>query len=711
MGEEVLPLDWVPVGTSSPLPPVPQELEPLPPVHSAPLTLEPAVVPVSPPKASKLTVGAKVGIAVGVVAVVAIVLGVVLYWLLHHSKSQGGGSGGGGSGTNKFGTLTVTDPSSQTQSTNFLPGDQLNLKYTAGATKFTGQSVWTFSSDGGQTFPVKIAGPTSANAVTWTLPLTTFTQKAVFKVADASNTNDFVVTTTPITVDPGLTLVKGPGVVHAGDSVVVGQPVTVTVATDTGLTGLTSASYRVQLSADPKFQAGVTTATLQQVTLDTTAQRVTLIWTVSAAALQQWYRVSTTTLVASGYPYELAGTSNFTITAEKAPSCDSHTAVEAFELCQMTMIETATGKSANFLTGSAVTLLVAYSGTYPGTSTFTYTGNTPWTVTLQSQTSTQLTFSATLPEILTSDFVVTMQAGGQTLTSPTYAIVADLTIQLPSGANTFIIPESCSSQYTVTTALTVEPASLAGNTWQVGWSAVDGQTVHWFPVVSASSSGSAVSVVWCLTWSQFNQSSATGNQSGLLWFRVQDSGSSWVQQSTPTVTFDLTRPTPTYTSIVSSNTETTQTVFLLTGDVNWLWIFGDEATLPMGMVPDPAGTQAVYIITKPDPQSGGTSWWGNIVSNQNITGDLPNAPNPVNFITLVNNTSPTSPPPGAQLFNLVASPRSGFMIQTVSTTVQTLYVGLADASKDYYGLYVLDAGQTPAKSSDFTWPGQVVPCT
>lgn len=707
MGEEGLPLDWLPSSATVPLAPsvLPTTdsvaLPPPPPELALPL-------PPPPPAKPALTVGAKVGIAVGVVVVVGIVVGVLVYWLLHRSKSNGGG-GSGGSGTTKFGTLTVTDPSSQTQSTNFLPGDQLKLQYTAGTNKFSGLSVWTFSSDGGATFPVTVAGPTSANTVMWTLPLNIFTQKAVFKVADQNQPEDFVATTTPITVDPGLTIVSGPGMTHATDSIVVNQSVTVVVATDTGLTGLTSSSFQVQLSADAQFKSGVSTATLQQVTLDTAAQRVTLVWTTATVAPQVWYRVSTTTLVASGYPYELTGTSNSQVAVEANPSCDgsSLTGNETFALCQMKMIETATGRSTNFLTGSAVTLVVAYAGTYPGSASFTYTGNTPWTVTYQSQTATQLTFSATLPSILSTDFVVTVQAGGQTLTSPTYAIVANLTIQLPSGSNTFVIPETCHPQFCVTTALTVEPASLAGNTWQVGWSATDGNTVAWFPVVSSSASGSSVSVVWCMTWANFGQTRSTGNQAGLLWFRVLDSGTTWVQQSTPTVTFDLIPPPPAYTCIVDSATRTSQSTFLLTGDVNWVWIFGDSATLPMGMVPDPAGTSAVYIVTQPD-QTGATSYWGTIQSQQNITKDLPDAPNPVNYITLVNGTIST-PPAGAQLFKLIASPRSGFMFQVVLPTPQTLYIGTANNNANLYGLYALNAGATPTSSSDFTWPGQVVP--
>jgi hypothetical protein len=207
--------------------------------------------------------------------------------------------------------------------------------------------------------------------VNWTIPAPVFTQSGIFKVFDVDLPADFVVSDT-YTIDPDMDLVTGPGVNRAGDVVFAGYSLTTVVSMDTGLSGLSSSSFAVSLSADPKFINGVVATSLVSATI--ASNRVTLVWSTSALQTGVFVRVSTTSLVASGYPYELTAVTANKISVVQGTSCSGlpNPNPLEFQVCAVTMTNSS-GALGSFYPTEPVTIIFFYrNDAFPGTATLEY---------------------------------------------------------------------------------------------------------------------------------------------------------------------------------------------------------------------------------------------------------------------------------------------------------------------------------------------------
>lgn len=669
-------------------------------------------VPAAPPSRPALTLAGKVGIALAVVVVVGAVVGFLVYWFVFHNRTTPGGQG-----TNKFGTITVTDTSSHIQTGTFAPGDTLEVRYAPTAVGFGGRGVFSFSSDGGQTFPTTLTDPTFANAVTWVVPATVFTNQAVFRVHDVANPNDYVQTTTPLSIQPPFALTSGPGLTRDSDVVFANQLVTVTLQTDTTLKGLTATGFAVRLSADAQFLTGVVSASLQPAVIDTATNTVRLSWTVFQSLRQVYYRVATTQLVAAGEPYELTATSPRTIQVAINDSCEGKTDDgSSFVLCQLTMVQTSSGVSGTFPPGVGVTLYVAYRHTYPGTAAFSYTVNggaaVPWSTTFNHQTDTLLVFTATLPDLIAAQFQVTVVAGDQTQHSDAYHIVPTLQFQLPvTPRPTFNVTQYHSAVTNFTVAVTLDPPNYRPAVWQMGYQQVDGSgTVLWpeANITNITYTGNTATVVWVMAWSDFGASTPQGQLTRQLVLAANTDQA----VAASTVVFDLVNYAPSLYPLLQANLPS----YPLCGStplpagqaVNTLCVSGETSLA--GLWPDPAGSNAVYILVNDANIAHTVIWWADVQQNQNITAQGPQAPNPVNYVNAVVLPGPviTAPPAGAALFRLSAGGEGSQLLFTpVAAPTQTLYVdGFSTALR---GLYALNSGVVPDERSQFLWPHQRLP--
>lgn len=648
-----------------------------------------------------LGVPVKIGIAVGVVVLVSALVAFLLYWFVFRHTTLPN------HGADNFGTIAISDASSQAQAPQFATGDTLQLKYTPSVTGFSGRSVWSLSTDGGQSFPFQISNPSLGNAVQWTIPNSVFTQQAVFKVADAAAPNDYVTTSTvhPYTIEPTFALLTGPGVTQAGDSIFQDTAVTSVVAADTALLGLTEGGFLVQITTDPQFQSGVTTANLLSTHIDTDQQRITLVWSASDFVLNVYYRIVTTTLVNQGYPYELSAVAPQSISVIPNASCGSSPGTTDFTLCQLTLAEADTGRTNALTPGSAVKLYLAYHNTYPGTFVLSYTVNggasQPWAATqLSASSADPVVFLATLPTLTTSQFQATIAVGGATLPSNVVALVSNFKLNVTAGT-TFVALDRCNSISYALTTCTMSPPDYQPATWSVGFANPDGSNVNLYPdaVLSVSYHAGVATLKWCLNWNQLFFNSAAGQVNRRL---VVSADHGAAQQSVPVV-FNLQTYYPLFT-VLSNNVQASF------DGCNTAWIFDNYHSFTVGLWPDPAGSDAFYLSSAPGYQNKAV-WLGPVKNDQSLAGIAPNAPQPVNYPSCVTSTGVASIPSGAALYTLSASPTTSGAVRIASagTSPQTLYSGPFDTAHSTYGLYALNPSDTPTTTSDFLWPDQVFP--
>lgn len=672
-----------------------------------------AALPPARPSAVTLSLSAKVAIAVSVVLVVGALAGFLIYWLVfrHHTSNTPGGQG-----TNKFGALSVTDTSTRTQLGIFAPGDTLEIVYTPSSQGFSHKAVFAVSYDGGKTFPTTISDPTQSNAVQWTIPETVFTTQAVFQVHDAAVPDDFINTTPWLIIQPPFYLIAGPGVSRDGDLIYAGQPVVCTLTVDTDTPGFTATGLTVQLSADPTFKTGVSAATVRTAVIDTARQQVTLTWVAAQPSPHTYYRVSTTTLVAQGQPYELSATSPRTIQVKVNDSCDSKTDDgSSFVLCQLTMTDSTTGVGGNFTPNTGVTLYLAYRHTYPGSTVFTYSvaggPNQPWTAAFSHQSDTLLTFTATLPDLITSNFTVTAAAGHQTVTSEPYVVVPSLTLQIPAAPLTTLTVTQYRSPLTNFSAtVLMDPPTYRPATWQMGYQQTDGSgTVLWpaSQVTSVTYAGNVATLVWVMNWSDFGASSPIGQ----LTRRLVVAANGGEAESAVPVLFNLVNYVPTFYPLLSvpGGTGLPFCQYLTTSGGNAVsTICRDGLSSSAGNWPDPAGSNNMYVLVN-DAENQKILWWGSVLQNQDISAQAPQAPNPVNYVNTLLLPGPAlgTPPAGAQLFGI--SPGSGpsFRFVPASQPTQLLYADNCSATTE--GLYAYDSGTPPDSRSLFYWNQQRLP--
>lgn len=654
----------------------------------------------SPPRHPPIDLPVKVGIAVAVVVVVLAVVGFLLYWFVLRKSASNN------QGTTLFGTISVTDSTTQAQPRSFATGDTLQLKYTPSVTGFVGRSVWSLSTDGGNTFAVAISDPSYGNAVQWTIPATVFTQRAVFKVADAQNADDFVTTslTSPFAITPEFTLTTGPGVKGQGTSVFAGGEVTCTLSVDTALKGLSTSGLLIQLTHDPQFQTGLVEADLIAGTLDTTTQTLTVTWVPTSVLTAVYYRVITTTLIANGYDSELAAVASDTISVVDNASCPTTATSDtpAFELCQLTLADATTGSINNFAPLSLVKLYLAYQGTFAGTPSMSYTlsGGAPvaWPITqVSSNTANPRVFTATLPDATTTQFVAIATNTSQTVTSTPHSIGSSFTVQVTPGSSFNVYPV-CSSISYVLTVCTLFPATFRPTQWRVGFSNLDGTDVNLYDVMSVSYADHTATLKWCLNWNNLFQSTPVGQINTKRLVVAAD----LVYQSVPAI-FNVVAYYPIFT--------------LLSNDLgmgfsgcNNTWVFNGPFNFTAGLWPDPNNPLSDNFYISSTPGSFDHAVWigANIEQGQNISGYAPNAPNPVNFPDCVISTGLGSIPATAGLYTVTASAqKSGAINFTSVITSQVLYTAAFDGL--FYGLYAYDQGQAANAASDFTWPNQILP--
>lgn len=691
-------LDWTDIeALNQPLPPPPPS-----PTKKAGL---------SPQRTAPLSLSAKVAIAVSVVLVFSALAGFLIYWFVFHHRTT---NTPGGQGTNKFGTLSVTDTSTRTQPGIFAPGDTLEITYTPSSLGFSHRAVFTVSFDGGKTFPTTLSDPSFANAVQWVIPETVFTAEAVFQVHDAVTPADYINTTPLIVIQPPFVLTTGPGLSRAGDIVYVNQPVVCTLSIDTDTPGLTATGFVVQLSADPSFKTGVTSAVLQTSVINPAQQQATLTWVVAQPLNQAYYRVSTTGLVAAQQPYELSATSPRTIQIAVNDSCeDKADDGSSFVLCQLTMTSSSTGVGGNFTPNSGVTLYLAYRHTYPGSTAFTYSvaggPAQPWTVTFSRQTDTLLIFVATLPDLVTTAFTVTAVSGHQTQTSDPYALVPALALQIPA-LTSFSVTQYHSSITNFSATVVMDPPTYRPTTWQMGYQQANGSgTVLWpaSNVTSVSYAGGVASLVWVMDWADFGASGPVGQLTRRL-VVAADQGA--VENSVP-VLFNLVSYAPTFYPLLSVPGGVGLPIcqYLVTSNDNAVVTFcRDGLSSLVGTWPDPAGSNNIYVLVN-DAENQQIVWWGSLLQHQDISVPAPLAPNPVNYVNAVRLPGPalSAPPAGAQLFGVARAEGLTLRFLPASHPTQILYAD--NCSSAFQGLYAYDAGTSPDQRSQFYWNQQRLP--
>lgn len=555
-----------------------------------------------------LSLAAKIGIAVGVVLAVGILVALLVYFLRSSSSNNG---------TSKFGSISIKDTSTNVGGTNFAPGDNLQLQYSASTSGFSNRCVWTLSTDNGKTFPNSITDPTFGNTVQYTIPATIFTQTAVFKVADEKNPDDFVLSDV-CTIDPNMTLLSGPGVTRSNDTIHVGVSVVSVVNIDTSLKGLSTTSWVVKLTEDPNFKTGITNASLQSVSLG--ENKVTLTWTTSTEMKAAYYRVETTGLVGAGYPYELSATSPNPVAVVDSLTCKGITPPadpSQFYICAY-IITDASGTSGTLVPADVVTLSFSFVNAFPGSSAFSFTysldGGTavPWTVTFASVLNGIATYTGQLPDQTATTFSSTVSGGSSQATTPNYAIQPGFTI-LNLSPPVLIPVYPAFVQIYQTTQMQMNPAAnLTASQWQVGYADdTTGKNLKLFPIHSVTYSGSIATIMWNLTWDDgfphpaqptpFDPPPPTQITKALV-FSMQPNASQplKVQQFVNPTTFNITNYINSFSPMVSTVDPTKSLAVVNFSGVGYVYQFIPRSTYAWSAVPFPNSTYVIVNQTLND---------------------------------------------------------------------------------------------------------------
>lgn len=208
---------------------------------------------------------------------------------------------GDGGTDSVFNSVTVSGlDSSKSKLGTLAPNDTVRL--TLDGTP-SGSIVWSFTSDGGSTFTT-IAENTS-KTIEYQLPNEVFSDTCFVRVSDSTNTSDKIDSNT-FSVVPKITLF-GPGS-NPEDKLLVGTQVSFPVQTS---------SWPLLTKGDVKLEIRVTgDATFSPVTsVEVDRNHSAFIWHTSEDLQdkQMDVRVSTTKLVAQGYPRELIARSQYPV--------------------------------------------------------------------------------------------------------------------------------------------------------------------------------------------------------------------------------------------------------------------------------------------------------------------------------------------------------------------------------------------------------------
>jgi hypothetical protein len=364
----------------------------------------------------------------------------------------------------------------------------------------------------GKSFDTVISEATASNSVQWVIPSDIYTKNVLFRVQDTDKPNEIIDTLQAVTIEPNFVLSSGPGVSHAGDYVYIGSAATCKIVTDTNLKGFTD--FSVQLTPDPQFQTGIVSAVITAKDVDPATQTITISWVYSISTLNNiYYRISTTDLVANGYPYELTATSQNTISIVNLPGCKNPSSPE-FDLCGIAMVEKATGKGGTYLVNSDVLVILTFVGTFSGTASFQYSTNggtsVSWTTLLISSTSSSITFQATLPAIATSQFIVQATVGSKSIFSSPFNIVnGTLTIDNSIIGSTLVITQFNSNLTSLNAIVTINLIQQ-NITWKVGYSIPTlNPTEKLVPAIPTQTGANTFSLSWRMSWTDFANSPAT----------------------------------------------------------------------------------------------------------------------------------------------------------------------------------------------------------
>lgn len=322
---------------------------------------------------SKLSKGAIAGIVIGCLVGFGLILFLILFFTLK-SKNNNGDA--------KFGTVQYGD-SKTGASGPFKPKEAITVKYLPkillNAVKFS------VSTDSGATFTPLSVTTGSTNTTTWTIPTTVFSNTCFLQVEDGTNSKDFL-RTDYFSVIPQIILISGPGATRV-DSVYINTTASVQLDFDSVISDLNVVSdwdLTFSETNKEKFKP-VFSGTVQAITPGTGSEAGTnrVSWIIPTAppdpnsnAISYYWRLTTKTLKALGYPSELYVESHNPINIINAPPPPPGT-------FSILVKDNISGSVSSYVPGDAVTIRVASSTSISGI-TFTYfdgMSNTPLTPT------------------------------------------------------------------------------------------------------------------------------------------------------------------------------------------------------------------------------------------------------------------------------------------------------------------------------------------
>lgn len=253
----------------------------------------------------KISSTSKILIISGIVLIVGVIIFIIVYFTVISKRNEG---------KNKFGNIQLFNKNTGVSSTKFTNGDTLTIRYEHVENMFQGNVQWLLSTDNGVTYNNII--PTvesSSNTVTYTIPDLIFSDGCIIKLLDVDNPKDYVLSNI-FSVEPTFTFLSGVGVMNEGDHIFVNQQTNVYLILDSSLSILNRVtSWELKTSIDKDdWDSSVITQTINQV--DTSAYPdVKITWSSTTSQNNVFYKISTTSLVLQGYPYELSIISPYSI--------------------------------------------------------------------------------------------------------------------------------------------------------------------------------------------------------------------------------------------------------------------------------------------------------------------------------------------------------------------------------------------------------------
>ena len=471
----------------------------------------------------KLAKGKIIGIALGVIVFLVGIVMLVLYFTVWKKDSN--------LGKNKFGEILVRDSTSHVN-TEINTGDTLLLTYNPTSIGFGGEASWLYSLDDGSTYH-KIVSSVKSNSTKFVVPSTAYTTRALFKVEDTNNTSDYV-TTKLITIHPEFELVGGPGVKDSGDIIYVGEPTTSTLLISPTLTPFlkSATDFEIETSPDNKIWTKCIITSF-----DTAKQ--SLLWTPKNIENVAFIKISTTSLVAEGKPFEVFVKSR-KVTISKPKADCTNTGV--IGICDCYMVDS-NGKSNNFIPGESVQVRYTYAGTV-SSATWEYISEgltvafTPVQITPVG--STEVAYTYTLPTSLFSqDFVIKVTSGTTSAVSKSYIVEPSFTWSSPKGGDTYVVfPDKVPSLHIMNTVVTMEGSDITTwIDWEVGVIKKGSTTPTFFNVVISPINTTSISFSWSLSQKDLNIT--TGNNlSSDLYFKCVRNGQTVIHTSDSPLNFE-----------------------------------------------------------------------------------------------------------------------------------------------------------------------------